>query len=862
MLDLLQWLVVVELIGLAALPLAARVFGQLPDRGYAFARPLGALVVAVALWIGCIFGLMSNSGAMVLVLVAALAVAGWIALPSAADEVRAVWRNRRAHVLMVEFVFVAAFLAWAFVRAHIPNIEATEKPMELGFLNGIIRSQRFPPADPWLSGNSISYYYLGYVVVAAITEASGVIPAVAFNLAIATLFAMTVSGAFTLGHALVGGSQAQAVGNIAGSPSNGSSMARVWTAGGEAPGWIAGGVAALFVALLSNLEGFLEILHAHGIGSADFWRSLAIWHLGQPYLSQQWYPTEAQDNWWWFRASRVILDYPSGTPPPDGYNTITEFPFFSFLLGDLHPHLLALPFAFVCLAYALSFMRNPREFRFDRPREIAFEIGFIAFLFGSMFLLNAWDMLTYLFVLVGAFAARRYATRPVFDGRWLRDVVTFGVVGVIASVLVYWPFYLTFRSQATGLLGAVQLHSHLSYFLLFWGPFLFLAASLVLADLLAGSWRQPGEHASSPGPGWVQGPLPWIVAAVVSVIAVAFDAPALAVVVPIGVAALVLTLRYLGLRRAAEVDEEQVIASGEPALASSTVRATGGRRAGIAGGAPTTIWPVNHVFVMWLLFVAMLLILGTELVYIEDSFSSRMNTVFKLYFQAWELLAVVGGYAVYYVGRGAFRRSVSAADGADGSARQLLGRLRLPRPVVAVWLALAVALIGAASVYGPAALASRTDGFTTEPDLNGLTYYERMASDDAAGIAWLQQNVSGSATIVEATGGSYSAFGEVAWMTGLPTILGWDFHEVQWHGASIVPLEDERKHDIDTIYRSTDVKTVQDLLNKYDVSYVYVGPMEQQAYGQSPSGLSKFSQFMDAVYHNSSVTIYRVRGLS
>jgi uncharacterized membrane protein len=352
------------------------------------------------------------------------------------------------------------------------------------------------------------------------------------------------------------------------------------------------------------------------------------------------------------------------------------------------------------------------------------------------------------------------------------------------------------------------------------------------------------------------------VAAVVSVIAVAFDAPALAVVMPIGVAALVLALRYLGLRRAAEVDEEQVIANGEPALASSAVRATGGQRAEIAGAAPTTIWPVNQVFVMWLLFVAMLLILGTELVYIQDSFSSRMNTVFKLYFQAWELLAVVGGYAIYYVGRGAFRRSESAADRADGAARQLFGRLRLPRPVVVVWLAIAVVLIGAASVYAPAALASRTDGFTTELDLNGLTYYERMASDDAAGIAWLQQNVSGSATIVEATGGSYSAFGEVAWMTGLPTILGWDFHEVQWHGTSIVPLEDERKHDIDTIYRSTDVKTVQDFLNKYDVSYVYVGPMEQQAYGQSPSGLSKFSQFMDVVYHNSSVTIYRVRGLS
>src|SRR5262249_37592418 len=219
-------------------------------------------------------------------------------------------------------------------------------------------------------------------------------------------------------------------------------------------------------------------------------------------------------------ASRVILDYPSGTPPPEGYNTITEFPFFSFLLGDLHPHLLALPFAFVCLAYALSFMRDARDFPFSRPREVAFELGCIAFLFGSMFLLNAWDMLTYLFVLVGAFAARRYATRPSFDRRWLRQVVTFGAVGVVASVLVYWPFYLTFRSQATGLLGIVQLHSHLSYFILFWGPFLFLAASLVIADLLAGPWRQ-SDKLSAPGPTWIRGPLPWVASGVVAVISAA-----------------------------------------------------------------------------------------------------------------------------------------------------------------------------------------------------------------------------------------------------------------------------------------------------------------------------------------------------
>jgi YYY domain-containing protein len=845
MLDVIRWLVVVEAIGLAALPLAARAFRNLPDRGYAFARPLGALVVAVALWVGCIFGLISNSGAAVIVIIAGLALTGWVLLPDATASVRTVWRERRQHVLVVEALFLVAFLLWAFVRAHIPNIEATEKPMELGFLNGILRSQRFPPADPWLSGYSISYYYLGYVVVAAITEVSGVVPAVAFNLAIATLFALTLVGAFAIGHALVDGSRVGGGADLA-------------SGRDDRIGWIAGGITALFVALLGNLEGFLEILHARGIGAAGFWQSLAIWHLGVPFVSHQWYPTEAQDNWWWFRASRVILDYPPGTPPPDGYNTITEFPFFSFLLADLHPHLLALPFAFVCLAFALSFLRDPGELRFVRLREIAFDVGFIAFLFGSMFLLNAWDILTYLFVLICVFAARRYAVRSVFDRKWLGDVVTFGAIAVVASVLVYWPFYLGFRSQAGGL-GIVQLHSHLSYFLLFWGPLLLLAASLVVADLTVGPARWPPAGGAPAGPSWLRGPFVWVATAVLAVISVTFEAPALAVVIPIGVGAIVLALRYLAWRPRA--DDEVDAAARAPAHLGAGTAVPSGQPAGIAGGAPVATWDVNHVFVLLVLFVAMLLLFGTELVYIQDSFNNRMNTVFKLYFQAWVLLAVVGGHAVIYVGRMAFQRS----RGGDlpNLPKLVLPRatgLALPRWLAVLWLLPTLALIAAATLYAPAALASRTDGFASAPNLNGLAYYQQFQPDDAEGIAWLNQNATGTGTVVEASGGSYSAFGNVAWMTGLPTILGWDFHEIQWRGGSIVPVEDERKKDLDTIYRTSDTRVAQDLLRKYDVSYVYVGPLEQQTFGQSQAGLSKFSQFMDVVYQNPGVKIYRVRG--
>src|SRR6267378_3301385 len=156
MLDVLRWYVVVQLFGLAAIPLTARAFRNLPDRGYTFARPLGILVVSIALWFGSVFGFWSNSGATVAILLLALASIGWFGMPTSVRLVTQLWREKRNHIFVVETIFLGAFLIWAFCRAYFPNIEATEKPMEFGFLNGIIRSQRFPPADPWLAGQSIS----------------------------------------------------------------------------------------------------------------------------------------------------------------------------------------------------------------------------------------------------------------------------------------------------------------------------------------------------------------------------------------------------------------------------------------------------------------------------------------------------------------------------------------------------------------------------------------------------------------------------------------------------------------------------------------------------------------------------------
>ena len=98
--------------------------------------------------------------------------------------------------------------------------------------------------------------------------------------------------------------------------------------------------------------------------------------------------------------------------------------------------------------------------------------------------------------------------------------------------------------------------------------------------------------------------------------------------------------------------------------------------------------------------------------------------------------------------------------------------------------------------------------------------------------------------------------GRVSALTGLPTLLGWAGHEGQWRGS--YEIQSARAPEIETIYNTPDPELAKTLLDKYDVTYVYVGPLERSTYEQR--GLRKFGQFMDVVYENEGVTIYRMSG--
>lgn len=203
MLPVLIWWLVLEVIGLVALPIALKLLRFLPDRGFAFARPVGLLLAAYLFWSLVTVGLLQNTAACIvfaLVLVGGLSAFVWA---REGKETLTALRERKRVLLVTEVLFFVSLAGFALFRAYNPDIVGTEKPMEFGFLNAILRSRTFPPPDPWLSGYAISYYYFGYVMMAMLTRLSGLLSDVTFNLMGCTLFALAVTGAFSLVYNMV-----------------------------------------------------------------------------------------------------------------------------------------------------------------------------------------------------------------------------------------------------------------------------------------------------------------------------------------------------------------------------------------------------------------------------------------------------------------------------------------------------------------------------------------------------------------------------------------------------------------------------------------------------------------------------------
>jgi YYY domain-containing protein len=250
----------------------------------------------------------------------------------------------------------------------------------------------------------------------------------------------------------------------------------------------------------------------------------------------------------------------------------------------------------------------------------------------------------------------------------------------------------------------------------------------------------------------------------------------------------------------------------------------------------------DDTFPLLLALVGLLLTLAPEFVYLQDVFVTRMNTIFKFYFQAWVLWALAGAWQLS-------QWLTRPAQPDRDARRNPAGR--------AIAVGLSLLCVGMGLVYTILAVPARAREQGVPWTLDGAAWLQASQPEDAAAIAWLNAHVEGAPIIVETPGDQHKAYvyeGRVSALTGLPTVLGWGGHQRQWRGNYDEPAA--REGDLNTLLTTSDEALAREILDRYDVAYIYVGPLEHQRYPES--GLAKFAAMFPAVYDDQGVTIYQV----
>jgi YYY domain-containing protein len=795
---LLVWYLFILVLGVLTYPIVRLAFPGLGDKGYPVARVLGIVLLGYFSWLSGSAGLPVTRMTVWIVfagLAAAGLVLGWIQRAELAQE----WKSRRNYFLIIEAFFLAFFVIDLLIRLGNPDLwhpaKGGERPMDFSYFNAVLRSTSFPPYDPWFAGGYINYYYYGFVLLAMPVKLLGLVPTIAYNFILPTLFAMVAMGAFCVGWNLLDGSRGE---GRSGEPAD-----RI---AGIDRRLVAGLLAAALLVLLGNL-GTVRMLYqglgrlaapAASLEGADVVQRL-LWAVqgagrmlggaGLPYGTGDWY----------WNPSRVI--------PPGPGNEITEFPLFTFLYSDLHAHMLAMPLAVLALAWALSVVRS-RSISW-----ISLLIGGITI--GALYPTNLSDIYTYLPL---GFAVVTYAIwHSKARGRWsfgppdwLRKLaLTVGCVVLLTALSygLYEPYRAAY-SQGYGALDPwTTSHTPIWSYLTHWGIFLF-----IITGWLAWETRQ------------------WLESTPLSSLN---KLRPYQVVIEVGIAFVLAALLYLAYRG---------VEIGWVALPLAAWAGALMLRPGL---------PDVKRFALFIAGTALLITLVVEIVVVRGDIG-RMNTVFKFYLQAWALLSVSSAAALIWL--------------LPAMRQWLPGWRRLMEGGTAVLLA------GAALYTITAGTDKISDRMAARVPLtlDSITYmqYAQYADfgetmdlvHDYRAIRWMQDHVQGSPVIVEANCPEYRWCTRFTIYTGLPGVVGWNWHQRQQRTLTTQLVED-RVGEIADFYKTSDARTASDFLRRYNVSYIILGQLERAEY--AGAGLEKFAQYngqlWDAVYQEGDTAIYEVR---
>jgi YYY domain-containing protein len=862
------WLLACGALSAVGWPLAAALFGRMPDRGAALALPVALVVLTVvAYWIGhlsIVLGLLA--GVLVLLVASALALRSRFVGDEREEGLRVALRGVWLDDLPVgpaaesAAVFLLAFSLLIAIRAVDPAVHpgGGEKFLDFGLLASLLRASALPPEDMWFAGEPVQYYYGGHLMTSLLARLTGIPPRYAYNLGLATFYALLVTVAYGLAGAIA--------------------------AGGDASRQAGGALGAFFSGLAANLVTALYVLL--WVLPASVAGSIADATAGRSALSAAALTRPLGEYSYW-TASRVIE------------GTVNEFPLFAWLNGDLHAHMMSTPFLLLVAAIGYAYARTPAT---DRRRRRWLLFGALPPLVGLLAVVNTWSLptavgLTWLALVFASAHPATLLPSPASDrllvvegSTAVRELARTGaaLAGAFTVLLgaLAWSFPFWFESASGRGIAFMPDRTGPTPFLLIYGAFLAvfllylfdrarpslgdrlragIALLLVLCLALAGGFAVLG----------VFGPLlvvAWLLLRGQDVVPGRFSREhAKRLVTSGGYDRGTVSDRGEGDEKGERIDAAGGIGDGGTADSTEMADSAGATdntdntdntdsadsadSAGIAGSARTAddtdtgsvsgrsaLGDVGYETVLVVAGIGLVVLV--EFAYVDaQAGPGRYNTVFKTYMQVWVLFAVAVGVILARFLASKMVRSGGVGDDVG------LGR-RGASALIAV-------LVLSTSLYAGIALGDHfadpeiagSDG----PTIDALAFASATHPGEAPAIRWLDRETSGrQPTIVSAPGvDTYSWTNAPSSLTGVPTVAGWS-HEVGYRGLAVYR---DRVADVDRIYTETPSQQAR-LLREYDVRYVYVGPVERERYG--PELGFEGLRGLDIAFRNDAVTIYAV----
>jgi YYY domain-containing protein len=871
------WLVMLWGIGLLTFPFTFLLFRKFADRGYAFSKALGILLIAWFTWTVSSYHILPFNRIPILAGIVLMLGCGLLIVRSHRQEMASYVRSNLSILLIEELVFLAFFILDLYIRYQNPDLWhpnfGGEKPMDFTFLNAILKSTYFPPYNPWFAENYINYYYFGQLISAVLVRLTGIVPEVAYNLLVPMFFGLTAIGAYGVVFNVVVSARRRLTDTAPNTDQVSNQPSLLVPT-------LMGILAVILVLIIGNLGEIklaltgLRDLAGGGSGMAVIIRGLKLW-----LVEKQALPIRIGD--WYWTATRAIPD------------TINEFPFFTFLYGDLHAHMIALPYALVVLGLAAHLLLNRSNLRW-------YDLSAIALTVGALRAINTWDYPTYLGV-IGAtmilgmtLSSQEHETSEIFSwhewaGQWLRAItlVLFQVIlvvipmsiigirlnfemmiyiavfalGVILnlrfagrtwdpyawvqkfgtqflaiialSILLFLPYILNYATGYASVEMWKGVRTTFKDYLTVHGIFLFQAATFLALFILAKPRKETDIKKSGfELSGWAVYFVPLLVIA--EILLLVTKHPLLALLFPLisfGV--------WINLNRSA---------------------------------GPEARWAAM------LIVISLVLTLLVEYVVLRGDVG-RMNTVFKFYLQAWVMFGVAGAAGLgIVIDQLVFQRGPKAAVSPTEhpspqpvpttASRSAFNWLRL-----AWWGAFTLLILAGLAYPVAAARAKMMDRYVPglPPSLNGMdymwgaTYYENnqqisLVSDYAA-IQWIRAHIKGSPVIMEGNTGLYHWGNRYSIYTGLPTLIGWDWHTKQQYSLIPGDIVDYRISLVQEFYNTLDPARALQLAQRYHISYVIVGELEHAVY--DINGLNKFEDMvqkgiLEKVYDAYDVKIYQI----